>query len=261
MPLATYLAVEKARSAEHVDLDDLLSAARMGLAQAAVTYDPTLGVPFGAFASTQINWAMLTELRRADPAGERSREKIKLLRVASDTVTARHDRAATAKELATESGLSLEVVIEMMKLDEMVKTTTSYEEYFAPDTGRQAVDLTSSVILPEHAVEQSEMRRTLVRMISALPEPMRLIIRGIYLEDRPLKDLAEELGVSHPYVSKLRTRALALLREAMEAWEAGTTGDRSTPTKTEFFTAVFGAANSTPSVSRAMPDGNLLAAV
>ena len=54
MPLATFLAVEKARSATHVDLDDLLSAARLGLARAAMSYDPARGIPFGAFASSQI---------------------------------------------------------------------------------------------------------------------------------------------------------------------------------------------------------------
>ncbi|NJI29945.1 hypothetical protein HBI98_22575, partial [Aeromonas veronii] len=84
MPLATFLAVEKARTAAHVDLDDLLSAARLGLARAAMTYDPSRGIPFGAFASSQINWAMLSEMRRADPAGERGRDKIERVRAATE---------------------------------------------------------------------------------------------------------------------------------------------------------------------------------
>ena len=242
MPLATFLAVEKARSATHVDLDDLLSAARLGLARAAMTYDASRGIPFGAFASSQINWAMLSEMRRADPAGERGRDKIERVRVAAETVLARTGRTASLAELAKESGLDVEAVAEMMQLDEMVRTAISFEEHFDVETGRQAVDLTDSVILPEHAVEQSETRAMVNRVVDALPAAMQQVVRGIYLEDRMVKDIAEELAVSHAYVSKLRSRGLALVREAMEAWENGTTGDRSTKARMEFFETLFGPA-------------------
>jgi RNA polymerase sigma factor for flagellar operon FliA len=242
MPLATFLAVEKARSATHVDLDDLLSAARLGLARAALAYDASRGIPFGAFASSQINWAMLSEMRRADPAGERSRDKIERVRVAAETVLARTGRAASMAELAEESGLDRDAVSQMLHLDEMVRTAISFEEHFDTESGRQAVDLTDSVILPEHAVEQSETRAMVNRVVDALPEAMRQVVRGIYLEDRMVKDLAEELEVSHAYVSKLRSRGLLLMREAMEAWHNGTAGDRSTKMKADFFELLFGPA-------------------
>ncbi|WP_268768097.1 sigma-70 family RNA polymerase sigma factor [Microbacterium sp. GCS4] len=248
MPLATFLAVEKARTAAHVDLDDLLSAARLGLARAAMTYDASRGIPFGAFASSQINWAMLSEMRRADPAGERGRDKIERVRAAREVVLARTGRAASVAEVARESGLDVEAVVEMMQLDEMVRGATSFEEHFDAETGRQAADLTDSLILPEHAVEQNEMRDMLARVVDALPAAMRQVIRGIYMDDRMVKDIAEELAVSHAYVSKLRTRGLALMREAMEAWESGTTGDRSTKAKADFFEALFGAVRETDDV-------------
>lgn len=257
MPLATFLAVEKARAATHVDLDDLLSAARLGLARAAMSYDASRGIPFGAFASSQINWAMLSEMRRADPAGERGRDKIERVRVAAETVLARTGRTATVAQLAKESGLDVDAVAEMMQLDEMVRTATSFEEHFDVETGRQAVDLTDSVILPEHAVEQSETRAMVNRVVDALPAAMRQVVRGIYLDDRMVKDIAEELEVSHAYVSKLRSRGLSLMREAMEAWENGTTGDRSTKAKAEFFEALFGPARADAPVR----SGDLLAAV
>lgn len=242
MPLATFLALEKARSAEHVDLDDLMSAARLGLARAAMTYEPERGIPFGAFARTQITWAMLSEMRRADPAGERGRDKIELIRVAGDAVQARTGRAGTPAEVAKEAGLDLDAVTEMMHLDTMVRTATSFEEHFDPESGRQAVDLTDSIVLPEFAAEQNETREMVLRVLDALPVAMRRVIRGIYLDDRMVKDLADEMEVSHAYVSKLRSRGLALMREAMEAWEQGTSGDRTSPAKAEFFGALFGQA-------------------
>lgn len=250
MPLATFLAIEKARTANHVDLDELISAARMGLARAAISYEPERGIPFGAFARTQINWAMLSEMRRADPAGERGRDKIELIRAAGEAVLARTGRPGTPAELAKESGIGdVAVITEMLKLDEMVRTATSFEEHFDNESGWQAVDLTDSVILPEQAAEQNETRAMLIRVLEALPEVMQRVIRGIYIEDRMVKDIAEEMDVSHAYVSKLRTRGLILMREAMEAWENGTTGDRSSKSRADFFEALFGAAR-TPARDR-----------
>lgn len=240
LPLAKYLAVEKARTAQHVDLDDLLSAAYLGLATASMEYDPARGIPFGAYARTKITWAILTEMRAADPAGERGREKIERVRLAAELVRVRTGRAATLPELAAESGLDAEVVTRTQLLDEMVRTGTSFEARFEGDDGRRAAELTDSVILPEHAVEQAEKQRMLERIVDALPDQMRQVIRGVYLDERMVKDVALDLDVSHAYVSKLRRIGLSLMREALDAWEAGTAPDRSTKAKTAFFDAVFG---------------------
>ena len=240
LPLAKYLAVEKARTALHVDLDDLLSAAYLGLATASLEFEPERGIPFGAYARTKITWAILNEMRSADPAGERGREKIERVRVADELVRVRTGRAATVAELATESGLDAEVVVKMQMLDEMVRTGTSFEAQFEGDDSRSAPDLTDTVILPEHAVEQAEKQRMLDRIIGALPDQMRQVIRGVYLDERMVKDVAADLEVSHAYVSKLRRVGLTLMREALDAWENGTTPDRSTATKAAFFDGVFG---------------------
>lgn len=240
LPLAKYLAVEKARTALHVDLDDLLSAAYLGLATASLEYEPERGIPFGAYARTKITWAILNEMRSADPAGERSREKIERVRVADELIRARTGRTPTAAELALESGLDVEVVGRMQILDEMVRTGTSFEVQFAGDDSRPAPDLTDTVILPEHAVEQAEKQRMLDRIIDALPDQMRQVIRGVYLDERMVKDVAADLEVSHAYVSKLRRLGLGLMREALDAWEDGTMPDRSTATRAAFFDGVFG---------------------
>lgn len=243
LPLAKYLAVEKARTARHVSLDDLMSAAQLGLARAALAYEAERGIPFGAFARHQINWAMLDEMRAADPAGERGRVKIGRVTTAAEALRSRLGRQGTLAELAEESGLDEDSVTDALRLDDMVRTSTSFEAHFDAEDGRQAADLTDSVILPEHAAQQSETHDMLKRVIAALPAAMQQVIRGIYLEDRMVKDLAEELGVSHAYVSKLRRSGLTLMREAMEAWEAGTDGDRATKSRAEFFDSVFGSAD------------------
>lgn len=240
MPLAKYLAVEKARTVSRVDLDDLISAAYFGLSRAAKLYEPERGVPFGAFARKYINWAILDEMRRADPAGERDRAKIEKLRDAASAVQARTGRPANAAELAAASGMSPESVARLLQLDDMARISISFEEHFDGSEGRQAPSLIDSIVLPEFIVEQAEHRAMLLRAIAALPEAIQRVIRSVYLEERMVKDLAEEMQVSHAYVSKLRRTGLDLLREAIQAWEGGTPVDRSTKTKALFFDAVLG---------------------
>lgn len=239
MPLAKYLAVEKARTAAHLDLDDLVSAAQYGLARAALSYEPERGIPFGAFARNQITWAILDEMRAADPAGERGRVKIQRVRAAAEAVLARTGRAATRAELAKEAGLDEDAVAQALQLDEMVRTATSFDAHFDAEEGRESADLTGSIILPEQAAEESETHAMLMRIVEALPPGMQQVIRGVYIDDRTVKEIADELDVSHAYVSKLRSTGLSLMREAMHEWETGEVADRGTKTRAAFFAAAF----------------------
>lgn len=61
------------RLPQHVELNDLIGAGTLGLVDAARRFDPSKGVPFGAFVRRRIQGAMLDELRSGDwiPRAER----------------------------------------------------------------------------------------------------------------------------------------------------------------------------------------------
>ncbi|MBN9375690.1 MAG: flagellar biosynthesis protein FliA, partial [Cellulomonas sp.] len=46
---------------------------------------------------------------------------------------------------------------------------------------------------------------------------LRVVVVGLYLQDRTIADLAAELGVTESRISQLRTEALGLLRDGMNA--------------------------------------------
>ena len=55
----------------------------------------------------------------------------------------------------------------------------------------------------------------MVEAIAELPERLRIVINDYFLEERPMADIAAELGVTESRVSQMRAEALVLLRDAM----------------------------------------------
>lgn len=59
-----------------VGLDDLVSEGYVALLKAAQRYDPSTGVPFGAYARTRLTGALLDALRAMDPLSRRDRAEV-----------------------------------------------------------------------------------------------------------------------------------------------------------------------------------------
>lgn len=70
---------------------------------------------------------------------------------------------------------------------------------------------------PYGVLELDAERRALCDAIARLSPRERSVIERRFFEERPLKDIAAELGVSAPRVSQLLTRAVASLRSMVDA--------------------------------------------
>ena len=68
---------------------------------------------------------------------------------------------------------------------------------------------------PEDAVLNGEMLRYLHAAVACLPERLRVVVTEVFLNDRVVAEVAEELGVTVSRVSQMRAEALGLLREAL----------------------------------------------
>src|SRR5688572_5252833 len=94
----------------HVNRDDLLSAALLGLAQAARSWDPERGASFERHAATRIRGALLDELRDSDWASRSVRSRARRLQQAGEDLTGRLGRVPTQAELAAELGTDAQAV-------------------------------------------------------------------------------------------------------------------------------------------------------
>src|SRR5437899_6250922 len=66
----------RARTSWRLDVEELKAAGALGLMEAAHRFDPSLGIPFGAFARPRIEGAMVDFLRFTDPVTRQHRNAI-----------------------------------------------------------------------------------------------------------------------------------------------------------------------------------------
>ena len=78
-----------------------------------------------------------------------------------------------------------------------------------------ATGLAAQEISHEDRIVAEERTRTLHAAVEALPERLRIVVQGYFLGERPMAEIARELGVSESRISQMRAQALELLREGM----------------------------------------------
>jgi RNA polymerase sigma factor FliA len=202
------------RLPSHVNRDDLLSAALLGLAQAARSWDPERGASFERHAATRIRGALLDELRDSDWASRSVRARARRLQQAGEELTGRLGRTPTQAELASELGTDPEAVRKLVS-DVHRATVLNYESIVAD--GEADDLLPSGDRAPDHVLVDRERRAYLADAVLALPERLRAVVIGYFFEERPMLEIAAELGVTESRVSQLRAEALILLRDGLNA--------------------------------------------
>lgn len=116
----------------HVDRGDLLSAGYLGLVEAARSYDPARGAPFGAYARHRVRGAVLDELRSGDWLPRELRRQVRALEDARGRLTAGLGRAPTVHELGSALGLSV-AAVRNLESDAAHATVGSLDELTDPD--------------------------------------------------------------------------------------------------------------------------------
>nr|WP_051551235.1 sigma-70 family RNA polymerase sigma factor [Nocardioides sp. URHA0020] len=213
VPLVAHLVRElSARIPASVDRDDLRSAGLVALVTAARAFDATLGVPFGAYAATRVRGALLDELRSIDWASRavrrRSRDIESTRQRLATALGAFPDDAAVARTL----GLT---PAEVARTDADVSRATVLPLH---GTDHSIADvLPAATPGPAEVLERTEQVEYLTDAIEELPERLRAVVRGYFLEERPMAEIAAELGVTESRISQLRAEALVLLRGALAA--------------------------------------------
>ncbi|MFI2753195.1 sigma-70 family RNA polymerase sigma factor [Cellulomonas sp. P22] len=194
-----------------VTRDELASAGSLALVLAARAYDASTGVPFARYAALRIRGALLDELRSMDWATRGARHRARELASTSDRLTAALGRSPSRDELATALGTDVATVDQARQDSE--RRVLSIDATVHPVADLISDDTPG----PEEALLTGERLRYLRAGVDALPERLRCVVEELFFHDRPVAELAAELGVTQSRISQLRTEALALLRDGLNS--------------------------------------------
>jgi len=212
MPLVGHLVRDMlSRIPNHIHRDDLTSAGLHALVTAARGWDPDRGIPFHRFASTRIRGAILDELRGLDWATRSVRTKARATDSTRQALTTTLGRTPTADELAQALGTTTSD-LKQTDTDVQRATVLSLQGF----TTSSADDLvTERTPGPEEMLIRREQIGYLHHAIGSLPDRLQTVVTEYFLQERPMADIAADLGVTESRISQLRAEALSLLKDGL----------------------------------------------
>jgi RNA polymerase sigma factor for flagellar operon FliA len=207
------------RLPSQVELSELVSVGVLGLIEAANRYQPSLGVPFDAFARRRIHGAMLDSLRGLDWVPRSLRKLRRDVDGAIASLRHRLGREPEAEEIASALGVTVEEYetrLGDLRLADVAVVQTA-------GTGDDSAGLLEVAVDdngPYTQLERTELRTRLAAALEQLPERERQILALSYQEELTLAEIGQVIGVGESRVSQLRTQAVARLRTMMQEWLA-----------------------------------------
>ena len=221
LPLVKHIVFQVAvHFPRHVERDELARAGALGLVEAARRYDEARGVPFERFAAQRIRGAILDAVRAADWAPRSVRNLARKLESVEQRLATQLGRVPNAAEMAEALDMSREELSRLQ--DRMFRSVVLALEHEVTDEADEDLTLVD-VLVDNHSVEPleeleaRELHSYLRDAIALLPERQRLVVVGYFLEGRTSQELARFLGVTESRVSQLRSEALMMLKEGIEA--------------------------------------------
>jgi RNA polymerase sigma factor for flagellar operon FliA len=207
----------------HVDRGELVRAGVLGLVEAAHRFDESKGVPFDRFAARRIRGAILDAVRSADWAPRSVRAMSRRVDAAEQRLASDLGRVPTMDELASAIGTT---PFELANLrDRVFRSVVLALDYRLGDEDEDLslVDVLCdrTAVEPSEELEGREMRAYLRDAVGLLPERHRFVVMGYFLEGKTSEELARFLGVTESRISQLRSEALEMLREGIEAQFTG----------------------------------------
>ncbi len=220
IPLVRYLVGRiSAKLPPHLDQQDLMSSAMIGLINAADRYDPSRGVLFKTFAEQHIRGTILDELRSYDVLSRSMRDKYKRLERELRFLENQLGRHPTSEEVAEALQISLDDYFELLD-DVHVFTFISLDDSWEGDDGSPLcladVLCEPEAKNPQQQVITMQLTEALGLAIDTLPEKERLAVTLYYNEDFNLKEIGEMLGLTESRISQIISQAMVRLRSRLK---------------------------------------------
>jgi RNA polymerase sigma-B factor len=212
LPLVEHLARRFRNRGE--PLDDLTQVATIGLIKSVDRFDPERGVEFSTYATPTVVGEIKRHFRDKGWA-VRVPRRLQELRLSLTSATAElsqlHGRAPTVHELAQRLSISEEEVLEGLESANAYSTLS----LDVPDTDDESPAVADTLGAEDDALEGVEYRESLKPLLEELPPREKKILLLRFFGNMTQSQIAQEVGISQMYVSRLLARTLAQLRDRL----------------------------------------------
>jgi len=206
------------RLPSHVNVEDLMGAGFVGLADALNKYDRSGPDRFEAYADCRIRGAMLDELRSYDPLSRDLRDLNNRIVAAVRQLTAELGRPPEEIEIAQKLDLPVSAFrdrLAKLSFGGLVSLdTTGGDGIDGLELGDDSAEAADSMLL------RSERRERLAGAVHQLPERLQSLLKLYYEQDYTLREIGDLLGVTESRACQLHAEAIVRLRAACSAEEA-----------------------------------------
>ena len=190
-------------------------SARYGLLKAIERFDADRGIQFSTFAGRTIIGEIKHYFR--DQAWSvrvpRSLQNLWLeVSRAVDELTHSQGRSPTISEIAEQLDVPEEEVLEALDAG-AAYTASSLDRTIGEEGDTTVVDQIGDV---DPGYETAAIRRVMSAELQALPERERTVLYLRFFDGRTQAEIADEIGVSQVHVSRILSRTLDQLREAVD---------------------------------------------
>lgn len=203
-----------------VDREELARAGALGLVEAAQRFDAGRGVPFDRFASQRIRGAILDSVRQSDWAPRSVRRLSRRLESVEQELASSLGRMPNMSETAQALGITEnELSRQRERVFRSVVLALDYRSDRDDTEDLQILDVVADdkTLQPSEEMEVRELLAYLHDAVRLLPERHRLVIVGYFLENKTSAELAHFLDVTESRISQLRSEALTMLKNGINA--------------------------------------------
>ena len=200
--------------------EDLEQVAAVGLVLAVDRFDLDRGTDFLSFAVPTINGEVLRYFRDRATTIRTPRRLRSMQGMIYDAVAElgqRHGRAPRPSEIAAHLGVDVEVVLEALSAQAVVRTASLDEPAPDNDGSGERLRFGSALAHVEEQFDLVEHRESLAPLLAALPDRERQILLLRFFGGLTQTEIGTRVGISQMHVSRLLSRTLATLRRQLSA--------------------------------------------
>ena len=200
----------------HVEIEDLLQSATVGLYHAINRFDPKQGISFEGFAYPRIRGAVLDELRSLDHVSRSCRAQLKKIEQTICEWIQKHREHSREDELAKEMGMT---VSELSGLLDRAQPWLSLDDVKLQADGGgvslKDVLADTQAVLPDQEAQREDMRRYLRQAFKQLGSREQKILYLYYFEELRLSEIAILYELTEARICQIHALAIAKLKATL----------------------------------------------